>query len=126
MRWIVFVAKNGDGGCVEYDRETYRLLLHHPDILLLAPVEAEGQTAAFAKGMLTISEERWRKRLHYRRPIIRDDVHAEVTVVERDMILNALNENDWVQKAAAEALGMHPVNLHRKMRKHGLLANKTD
>jgi transcriptional regulator of acetoin/glycerol metabolism len=41
-------------------------------------------------------------------------------LVERDYILQKLEEHDWNITQAAQALGLERTNLHKKIRQHGL------
>jgi two-component system response regulator AtoC len=40
--------------------------------------------------------------------------------LERDMILKALHDNDWVKAQAARSLDISETNLRYRMRKHGI------
>lgn len=45
---------------------------------------------------------------------------STLALSERDMILEALKKNDWVQKDAASALGISKRVIHYKIRKYGI------
>ena len=40
---------------------------------------------------------------------------------EYDILLTALTENRWSQRATAKDLGIHELSVHNKMAKYGLL-----
>jgi len=45
---------------------------------------------------------------------------SSLAVSEREMILDALKKNDWIQKEAATALGISKRVIHYKIRKYGI------
>jgi transcriptional regulator with GAF, ATPase, and Fis domain len=45
---------------------------------------------------------------------------STLALSERDMILEALKKNDWIQKEAAHALGISKRVIHYKIRKYGI------
>ncbi|HQI81385.1 MAG TPA: helix-turn-helix domain-containing protein, partial [Deltaproteobacteria bacterium] len=45
---------------------------------------------------------------------------STLALSERDMILDALRKNDWVQKEAASMLGISKRVIHYKIRKYGI------
>ncbi|MGD0211255.1 MAG: helix-turn-helix domain-containing protein, partial [Desulfomonilia bacterium] len=45
---------------------------------------------------------------------------STLALSERDMILEALKKNDWIQKEAANALGISKRVIHYKIRKYGI------
>ncbi|MEE8639800.1 MAG: helix-turn-helix domain-containing protein, partial [bacterium] len=47
-------------------------------------------------------------------------LNASVARLEREMILNALRDADWVKSKAARSLDISETNLRYKMRKYGI------
>ena len=45
---------------------------------------------------------------------------SSLALTEREMILDALRKNDWVQKDAAAMLGISKRVIHYKIQKYGI------
>lgn len=45
---------------------------------------------------------------------------SSLALSEREMILDALRKNDWIQKEAASMLGISKRVIHYKIRKYGI------
>ena len=52
------------------------------------------------------------------------DLATRLADVEREMLLNALHDHDWVQTRAAESLGISERVLRYKMEKAGIRKDK--
>ena len=55
----------------------------------------------------------------------RGTLAERLTAVEREMVVSALERNEWVQTRAAEALGISERVLRYKMKKHKLMSSNT-